>query len=515
MREGASSFGNEPHHVSREEELAALRASRNPDITLPPMRPEHKASNVPETPADDRDEWQMAYPRDHLLATIPTVRVETLDQATSRKVLAAEEKTEAWERPATKGAMESLAFPRRKVTADPEATRKMNKQSVEKKESRVTPVLDLRGLSLGGGVVRSSQLLGRGGFGAVYKVHMERREPRRREVDRTFGGGEMRVLKLIYENGPEENPNQGDMIAREIDAARTDSVGLLVDGRRLVTPDGESYIALLLEMAPGEDLKEAGEVLKEGTEAEKHERRFELAIAFRSLVDQLRELHEEGWLHQDVKPSNIRFNELFPHKSRMVDCGIARRREAHMPAEGTLEGSTSYVLPNALWEDWANTLHPEYRDLYALGLSFAEVMGTMRIKEAENILQKFVMAMQGRLIESTDPTDREIKEADISEPTLSEWTRAELRFAQLLNAMVRPQDTREERIAAYAAYDSGKGMSMEAVAREIDEIVEAMQQEGDHEAMTKEEIDILAQSVRDAEAQAARDIMETLDQRAA
>jgi len=147
MREGASSFGNEPHHVSREEELAALRASRNPDITLPPMRPEHKASNVPETPADDRDEWQMAYPRDHLLATIPTVRVETLDQATSRKVLAAEEKTEAWERPATKGAMESLAFPRRKVTADPEATRKMNKQSVEKKESRVTPVLDLRGLS--------------------------------------------------------------------------------------------------------------------------------------------------------------------------------------------------------------------------------------------------------------------------------------------------------------------------------------------------------------------------------
>ncbi len=505
MREGASSFDHEPHHVRRAEELAALRDLRDLDVTTPPSDPEHIASNAPDAPADHRDAWQRAYPKDHLLATIPTVRVETFDQPMSRKMLEAEAPTDAY-----------IPVTVKKTVADTEGTRvQKGHEEPAVPEHEVTPVVDLKGLSMGGATIRSSELIGRGGFGAVYQVRMERSGRRKRETDRVLGAGEVRVLKLIKEPDPTTRPEQGDMVEREIQAAMTDSASMLIDGRRLVTPEGESYIALLLELAPGEPLKKAGDVFETGTQAEKHARRFELAIAFKSLVDQLRGLHEEGWLHQDIKPGNIQFDEIFPHKSRLLDFGIARRRGAHMPAVGTVEGTPGHLLPNALSKDWADTSFPEYRDLYALGLSFGEVMRTMRIKEADNMLQQFVMAMEGRLIESTDPTGRDIKEADISEPTLARWTRAELRFAQLLNAMVRPKDTREERMAAYAAYDNGKGMSMEAVAREIDEIVEEMQQEGDYDAMTKEEIDILEQSVRDAEVQATRDIMEALDQQTA
>ncbi|MEK7108353.1 MAG: hypothetical protein AAB898_01650 [Patescibacteria group bacterium] len=505
MREGGPSF-SDAHHVGREEELASLQTARE----------KHRAPDLLQMD-DHRDEWQVVYPPDHLFARLPTQQVRTLNQEESKRVLAAEEKTEALdvEKFEAQGATQSVKREPHKVKAtvildrgdsswtesevDLQGTHILPART-EKKELAVTPVMDLRGVRIGGQVVRSSEKIGEGGFGVAYRVTMEHDDP---TMERTWGqmgrgevSGGVRVLKIIEE--PDLDTKKSDMVVREVEAARTDSMHLLLDGRRLVTSDGGSYIALLMELAPGESLKNAGEILDEGTEEEAHEQRFALAVGLRALVDQLRELHEEGWLHLDIKPDNIRFDETFPHMSRLIDVGIARKKGEHASRDGTIEGSPPYILPDALSLAWASATHPEFRDIYALGLSFGETLGIMKIKKAENIFVQFAMASEGRLIESHDPTDRSGVSPDISEPTLSLWTMAELRLAKLVQAMVRPNDTIEERAVAYGAWDEGRGMTMEGIAREIDEIVEQMQGEREHVVMTKEEINELRQSVFEA-----------------
>ena len=384
---------------------------------------------------DHRDEWQVYPP---IICLLPTQQVRTLNQEESKRVLAAEEKTEELdvEKFEAQGATQSVKREPHKVKAtvildrgdsswtesevDLQGTHILPART-EKKELAVTPVMDLRGVRIGGQVVRSSEKIGEGGFGVAYRVTMEHDDPTMERTWSQRGRGEVsggvRVLKIIEEPDPDLDTKKSDMVVREVEAARTDSMHLLLDGRRLVTSDGGSYIALLMELAPGESLKNAGEILDEGTEEEAHEQRFALAVGLRALVDQLRELHEEGWLHLDIKPDNIRFDETFPHMSRLIDVGIARKKGEHASRDGTIEGSPPYILPDALSLAWASATHPEFRDIYALGLSFGETLGIMKIKKAENIFVQFAMASEGRLIESHDPTDRSGVSPDISEPT--------------------------------------------------------------------------------------------------
>ncbi len=85
------------------------------------------------------------------------------------------------------------------------------------------------------------------------------------------------------------------------------------------------------------------------------------------LCNALQYIHERGFLHLDLKPSNIRIS---PNgKVKLVDFGLVRQLTAHSD-ESTLRGTPAYLAPEVLRGE---PVTPS-ADLYALGVSLYEVI---------------------------------------------------------------------------------------------------------------------------------------------
>lgn len=90
----------------------------------------------------------------------------------------------------------------------------------------------------------------------------------------------------------------------------------------------------------------------------------------RQVAEALQALHEAGWMHGDVKPSNI-FVSPEGHVT-LLDLGFARRTDRPEPAiERCVTGTCNYLAPE--------TLSPGHRpdtrgDLYSLGVVLFEML---------------------------------------------------------------------------------------------------------------------------------------------
>jgi serine/threonine protein kinase len=93
------------------------------------------------------------------------------------------------------------------------------------------------------------------------------------------------------------------------------------------------------------------------------------AIAFRSALLGLKVLHDEDWVHRDLKPPNIGLFDKSLH-SVLLDVGTSRhiqRGTKLQPRSGTL-GTIGYIAPELELEDYDHSI-----DIWAMGIILFEL----------------------------------------------------------------------------------------------------------------------------------------------
>jgi serine/threonine protein kinase len=100
---------------------------------------------------------------------------------------------------------------------------------------------------------------------------------------------------------------------------------------------------------------------------------LELPVAFwfaRQVAEALEALHQAGWMHCDVKPSNI-FISPAGHVT-LIDLGFARHfQESSSAADRPVLGTIDYIAPELLY----SALGGDFRsDMYSLGVTLFEML---------------------------------------------------------------------------------------------------------------------------------------------
>ena len=210
------------------------------------------------------------------------------------------------------------------------------------------------------GHYRILSLLGRGGMADVYRAEDERLG---REV----------ALKAVP---PEfaRDPERIERFEREVRAAAKLSHPNIVTVFEFGHGDGQHFYTM--DLMAGGDLKARIRAHPEGM-APQEARRVASAVA-----QALDYAHRRGFVHRDVKPENILFDE--DGRPQLTDFGIARAMESgtRMTATGMSIGSPHYMSP-----EQAQGLRVDGRsDLYSLGVVLYEMLTGRLPFEAGNTL---------------------------------------------------------------------------------------------------------------------------------
>ncbi|MGM0487446.1 MAG: serine/threonine-protein kinase [Planctomycetota bacterium] len=90
----------------------------------------------------------------------------------------------------------------------------------------------------------------------------------------------------------------------------------------------------------------------------------------RQIAEALAELHQNGWLHADVKPGNIHLSAA--GHATLIDLGFALKlNSSESAAGGTLRGSPTYTAPEMISSSVAVD---SYCDVYSLGVTLYELL---------------------------------------------------------------------------------------------------------------------------------------------
>ena len=110
-------------------------------------------------------------------------------------------------------------------------------------------------------------------------------------------------------------------------------------------------------------------------------------MAFRQAAEALQTLHEEGWIHADVKPANLVVSR--DGHATLVDLGCALRDdESILSWDRPVVGTLHYVAPEMI----TSTNRTDQRsDIYSLGVSLFEMV-TGRLPFLSNSPQHLVEA---------------------------------------------------------------------------------------------------------------------------
>lgn len=207
-------------------------------------------------------------------------------------------------------------------------------------QARLWPEIDLVGETLSGFVLE--KLLGTGGMGSVY----EARSP----------DGKVVALKVLSPLLAAE-PALRERFRREARALSALSHPGIV--KMLGEGEENSFCWYAMERVQGLDLRER---LKSGALPV-----AEVIALAHVMLDALEVVHGAGFVHRDVKPSNIL---LSPEGPKLCDFGIARLEGASTLTESAaLLGSLRYMAPEQRWGK-----SDARSDLYALGVVLHEAL---------------------------------------------------------------------------------------------------------------------------------------------
>ncbi|MDX9722721.1 MAG: bifunctional serine/threonine-protein kinase/formylglycine-generating enzyme family protein [Myxococcota bacterium] len=244
-------------------------------------------------------------------------------------------------------------------------------------ESMFAPSRDLPSAgSVIGGRYQIQDVLGRGGFGIVYRATQ-------------LNTGQTVAVKLLKTDAfqdPAEAAIERQRFEREMHTiARLNHPNIvrLVDGG--ITEDGRLYT--VLEYVQGETLSAV--LQREGCLSP-----TEAKYVMMQVLDALACAHAQGIIHRDLKPQNIMLTSTGARRNAQVlDFGIAtllhERQGADYVAltgDGKINGTPAYMAP----EQFGPSAPTQQVDIYAWGLVFLECLSGMQAIQGES-LGEFVM----------------------------------------------------------------------------------------------------------------------------
>ena len=206
------------------------------------------------------------------------------------------------------------------------------------------------GLGTGGRVAhyRIDELLGRGGMGVVYKAWDTR-------LDRPV------ALKFLPPHLSADDGAKRRLLA-EARAAALDHPHIAVIYEVGETEAGQLFIAMAYV---------AGQTLRERLEAGPLMVEEAVALA-RQIAEGLRAAHGRGFVHRDVKPSNVL---VTPEGAvKLVDFGIAKAVGAELTKESLTLGTIAYMSP----EQTRGEAVDHRADLWGLGVVLYEMLAGQR-----------------------------------------------------------------------------------------------------------------------------------------
>ncbi len=189
--------------------------------------------------------------------------------------------------------------------------------------------------------------VGRGGMGIVYRGRSE--------------DGKVVAVKVLG-NTFKDDPKLVERFVREFEAVRSIRHPNLVEGYHAGIEDGVYYYSM--EFVDGESAKEFV----------RREKRYEIEEAVRivrDVAEALVAIHEAGYVHRDVKSSNILVDK--EGRVKLSDLGLARDNDsdAGLTRFGTGLGSAEYASPEQL-QDAARI--DARTDIYSLGVTLFEML---------------------------------------------------------------------------------------------------------------------------------------------
>ncbi|HZL86214.1 MAG TPA: protein kinase [Candidatus Krumholzibacteria bacterium] len=188
--------------------------------------------------------------------------------------------------------------------------------------------------------------LGRGGMGAVYRVHD-------RELERDVS------LKLISSE-MDENPLVQESFKREI------QLSSIVTHRNVLRVydlgESEGVKFLTMQYVDGEDL--AHLLRREGPLP------VDRAVGiFLQICEGVAAAHEQGVLHRDLKPQNVMVDQA--GHAYVTDFGLARSsHQSSLAASGAVMGTPDYMSPEQVRGQQVDSR----TDIYALGVMFFQML---------------------------------------------------------------------------------------------------------------------------------------------
>ena len=216
------------------------------------------------------------------------------------------------------------------------------------------------------GKYRLDQLIGRGGFGEVYRA-----------TDLTLQ--RQVAVKLIKDS----ISNDSSVSARFLKEARLTSQ--LKHPNTLTIYDfgkHQGQLFLVSELLDGENLRARLCRVK-------HLQPHEMISLFVPICKALHEAHLAGVIHRDLKPDNLFLHNIFDEdKMVLLDFGIAKtiNNNTHVTQTGHYMGTPHYMAPEQIRES-KSVGHTA--DIYSLGIIFFEVLSSAEPYQGDSLFDIF------------------------------------------------------------------------------------------------------------------------------